>query len=348
MRGDDPALTAFAELHGCSCKVDQAELEDLLAEVGLSEQDDDVLLGVGEDAAARRIGEDLALVSTIDFFTPIADDPVDYGRIAACNAASDAFATGAVDDVGCLVVLGLPRELTDQAVPILQGMREAIEEMDGSIVGGHTVLNPWPLVGGAVTATAHPSDLLSSATADAGDRLYLTKPLGTQPAMGALRVHDGEFANTIADASTRSIDTVAADAIGWMTTPNLEAARIAREYASAATDVTGFGLVGQARHVARRSGVGIEITTIPVIAGTPALSDLFGYGLRAGESAETSGGLLIAVPPEHVEAIESDLETADIFYREVGCVTDGRAVSIEDATLEPIDRTPTNVLSAKS
>ena len=343
--GGSPALTEFAELHGCSCKVDQDSLETLLADVGLTTRDDSLLLGVGDDAAARRITDDIALVSTIDFFTPIVDDPVNYGRIAACNAASDAFATGAVDGIGCLVVLGLPRELTDQAEPILRGMREAIEAMDGSIVGGHTILNPWPIAGGAISATIEPDNLLSSAEAMAGDRLYLTKPLGTQPAMGALRVGDGEFSETVESVAPRPIERIAADAIGWMTTPNRDAARIIREYATAATDVTGFGLAGQAKLLARRSNVGVEIETIPVIAGTPPLSALFGYGLRQGQSAETSGGLLVTIPEANTGDMEAELDDAGIFYRTIGRVTDGSEVSVGDATLESIETLPAQAIS---
>ncbi len=341
---DPAALTAFAELHGCSCKVDQGELDELLTEVGLTEPTDDLLLGVGEDAAARQLTDEIALVSTIDFFTPIADDPVDFGRIAACNAASDAFATGAIDNIGCLVILGLPRELIEQAEPILRGMRSAIEGMDGSIVGGHTVLNPWPLAGGAITATAHPSNLLSSATAQPGDLLYLTKPLGTQPAMGAMRVSDGKFVETVARTAPRPIDRIGKEAIDWMTTPNADAARVVRQYANAATDVTGFGLAGQAGHLARRSGVGIEISSIPVIPGTPELSDLFGYGLRQGESAETSGGLLASVPAHACDEIESAFDAAGIFYRQIGRVSEGEGASLTNGTVDPVDERPTRPL----
>ena len=94
---DGPRLTDHAELHGCSCKVGRADLESLLADTGLDADQEGLLFGVGEDAAARRLTDDLALVSTIDFFTPVVDDPYDFGRVAACNAASDAFATGAVE-----------------------------------------------------------------------------------------------------------------------------------------------------------------------------------------------------------------------------------------------------------
>jgi selenide,water dikinase len=332
---DGPRLTEAAELHGCSCKVGQGDLETLLAEAGLDGHTDDLLFGVGEDAAARQLRDDITLVQTVDFFTPIVDDPYDFGRVAACNATSDAFATGATDDLSCLVVLALPRELTAHATAILSGVADLLDRVDGVVAGGHTTLNPWPVAGGAVTATAHPDDLLTTRGARPGDRLYLTKPLGTQPAMGALRVRDGEFAATVAEAVDRPVDRIASEALDWMTTPNLAAARVAREHASAATDVTGFGLLGEAGVVAVNSGVGVEITRLPVLAGTPALSRLFGYGLEDGESAETSGGLLLAVPDGRTADLEADLDEAGVFCREVGRVVAGEGARLVDPSVEP-------------
>lgn len=334
----EPALTDRVELHGCSCKVGQSELDEILADAGLAADQPDFLFGVGEDAAARQLREDLALVQTVDFFTPIVDDPYDFGRVAACNAASDAFASGAVDDVSCLVVMALPRDLTDSAADLLAGIVDALDTMDGAVAGGHTTLNPWPIAGGAVTATAHPDDLLTTRTAQPGDRLYLTKPLGTQPAMGALRVKGGEFGATVRETASQPVDDIADDALAWMTTPNRAAAAAAREHASAATDVTGFGLAGQSRVLAENAGVGVELTHLPVIDGTPALSELFGYGLARGESAETSGGLLLSVPADGADSLEIALADACVFSREVGRVTDGSGVTLDDPTQEAISR----------
>ena len=333
---DGPRLTEYADLHGCSCKVGQGDLDALLAEAGVDGASDDLLFGVGEDAAARQLRPDLALVQTVDFFTPIVDDPYDFGRVAACNAASDAFATGATENLSCLVVLGVPRELTDAAAAIVAGMADALSAVDGVVAGGHTVLNPWPIAGGAVTATAHPDNLLTTAGAAPGDRLYLTKPLGTQPAMGALRVREGEFATTVREAVDRPVEDVGSEALAWMTTPNRAAARVAREHATAATDVTGFGVLGQSRLLAENADVGVELTRLPVLAGTPALSRLFGYGLEDGESAETSGGLLLSVSGERADRLEADLAREGVFYREVGRVTDGSGAELVDPTVEEI------------
>ena len=332
----DPALTGYAELHGCSCKVGQGDLEAILASAGLDAEQPGLLFGVGEDAAARPIGDDRALVSTVDVFTPIVDDPADFGRVAAVNAASDAFATGAVDDLTCLAVLGLPRDLTSVAAAVLSGMLEAVSAMGGALAGGHTILNPWPLAGGAVTATAPRDALLTTVSASPGDRLYLTKPLGTQPAMGALRVSDGEFAEEVEAAVDGAVDAIGREALRWMVTPNRDAALAVRALATAATDVTGFGPLGEAATLATNSGVGVELTRLPVIEGTPALSALFGYGLDRGESAETSGGLLVAVDAGRAASLEAALDDAGVFHREVGRVVDGEGVALADPALETV------------
>lgn len=333
---DTVALTEYAELHGCSCKVGQSDLDALLSDAGVSAPTDELRFGVGEDAAARQLTEDLALVSTVDFFTPIVDAPYDFGRIAACNAASDAFATGATDNLDCLVVLGLPRELTDSAASILSGFADALDEMGGVVAGGHTIMNPWPVAGGAVSATASPEHLLTTAGSSPGEQLYLTKPLGVQPAMGAARVSDAEFRELLVDTADRPIEQIRDEAVAWMTTPNDDAALVAREFATAATDVTGFGLAGMARVMATRSDVGIELTHLPVIEDTPSLSSLFGYGLLDGESAETSGGLLFSVPPERTDDVERRLAAAGVFYRNVGRITSGEGVTFADPRVEPI------------
>jgi selenide,water dikinase len=335
--GQTVDLTEYADLHGCSCKLGQSDLQGLLAETGLDADREELLFGVGEDAAARTVSEDLAIVSTIDYFTPIIDDPYEYGRVAVTNAASDAYAKGATEGLSFMIVLGLPKEITDVAVEILTGVVDAVEDMEGVVVGGHTVVNPWPLAGAAVTAVAEPDDLVTTRTASPGDRLYLTKPLGTQPAMGALRVKDGEFGEQVRAATDRDVEAIGAEALKWMTTPNRDAAVAFQAVpVTAATDVTGFGLRGQSAQVAANSGVGFEISHLPVVAGTPELSELFGYGLLEGDSAETSGGLLVAVDPHHADDLEAAWGDRSVFFREIGQVTDGEGVELEDPTVERV------------
>ena len=330
-------MTEYADLHGCSCKLGQSDLHGLLADVGLDAEQDDLLFGVGEDAGARQVTDDLAVVSTIDYFTPIIDDPFEYGRVAVTNAASDAYAKGATDALSFLFVLGLPKELTEYAVDVLAGMVEAVEGMDGAVLGGHTIISPWPIAGAAVNAVSTPDTLVTTRTAEPGDRLYLTKPLGTQPAMGALRVMDGEFGDQIRTVTDRDVETIGREALEWMSTPNRDAALAFEEApVTSATDITGFGLRGQSEQVANASGVEFEITHVPVVAGTAPLSELFGYGLLDGDSAETSGGLLMSVAPEGTDALEAALDDRDVFYREVGRVTEGSGVTIADPTIEEV------------
>lgn len=331
-------LTEYADLHGCSCKLGQSDLQGLLEETGLDTDRDELLFGVGEDAAARTVSDDTAIVSTIDYFTPIIDDPHEYGRVAVTNAASDAYAKGATEQLSFMVVLGLPKEITEYATDILSGIADAVAGMDGVVVGGHTIINPWPLAGAAVNAVASPESLVTTQDASPGDHLYLTKPLGTQPAMGALRVKDGEFGDEVRGAADRDIESIGADALEWMATPNREAARTFETApVTAATDITGFGLRGQSEQVARNSGVRFEIDHVPVIEGTASLSKLFGYGLLDGESAETSGGLLMAVKSDGADDLEAELESREVFYRHVGQVVDGEGVTLQNPTIEEIE-----------
>ena len=214
---------------------------------------------------------------------------------------------------------------------------DAVEGMEGVVVGGHTVINPWPLAGAAVNAVASPDSPVTTQDASPGDQLYLTKPLGTQPAMGALRVKDGEFGEQVREAADRDIDAIGADALEWMGTPNRAAAKTFEAApVTAATDITGFGLRGQSKQVAQNSGVRFEIDHIPVIEGTAPLSRMFGYGLLDGDSAETSGGLLMSVEPGGADDLEDELDSRDVFYRNVGRVVEGEGVIIEDPTIEEV------------
>ncbi len=332
---DTPALTEMVERHGCSCKVDENSLEQLLTETSLPATAAHERT-IGEDAAVRRLSNGRLLVSTVDFFTPILDDPFEFGQIAACNAASDAFATGAAETVDCLVTLGLPADHTAIAPPILDGMRDALAQMGGAITGGHTIVSPWPFAGGAITATTTAERLLRTDGARPGEQLYCTKPLGIQPAMGAARIEEPSLVEQLIGAVDRPIEAIRDDAIAWMTTPNATAATAIASLATAATDVTGFGLAGACRSIATQADVGIVIEHLPVIEGTPALADLFGEGLSVGETAETSGGLLVSVRPNDRDAVESALAEAGVFYRAIGRVTDGDGVLFDSPTIEQI------------
>ncbi|WP_330633491.1 selenide, water dikinase SelD [Halocatena halophila] len=329
------ALTEMVERHGCSCKLDESSLEELLKETSLPATTAHERT-IGEDAAVRRLSDERFLVSTVDFFTPILDDPYEFGQIVACNAASDAFATGATESLDCLVTLGLPAGHATIAPKILEGMSDALAQMGGTITGGHTIVSPWPFAGGAITATTTREQLLRTDGASPGEQLYCTKPQGIQPAMGAARIKDPPLVDQLTAAVDRPIDAIRDDAVAWMTTPNATAANAIAPLATAATDVTGFGLAGAGRSIATQAGVGLAIEHLPVIESTPALAELFGAGLRTGETAETSGGLLFSVPPGERAAVESALGEAGVFYRPVGHVTDGDGVVFDDPTIEQI------------
>ena len=210
-----------------------------------------------------RLSDDLALVQTADFFTPIVDDPYAFGRIAATNALSDVYAMGGVP-VSALNLVAYPLETLGPEVlaEILRGGADAVAAAGASIVGGHSIDDPEPKYGLAVTGTVHPDAVLTNAGGRAGDALVLTKPLG---------------AGTVATALKRGLagDDLVERAVEVMTTLNDRAAAQARLRAGAhaLTDVTGFGLLGHVHELAAASGLAaqIEADAVPAIEGVMAL-----------------------------------------------------------------------------
>jgi selenide,water dikinase len=285
----------------------------------------DLLLGVWDDAGAIRISGDSAYVTHLDFFTPIVDDPESYGKIAACNASSDVFAKGALNRIGVLVIMGLPPKVPlEIARAILKGIVDFCEAVDASVLGGHTIVNPWPIVGASVTATASPARLISNSNAQPGDSLILTKPLGVQPVMAALRV-PRKMKTLIQEVSEDTVLKAASLAERFMAVPNKGAAECMMDAeVNAATDVTGFGLIGHAGIMARRSSVDIEVHTLPVFEGALQISKALGFGLEQGESAETSGGLLISIPRNRASELAESLARRGIPAYIVGEVKRGK------------------------
>lgn len=277
--------------------------------------DDRFLVGNAtlDDAAAVRVRDDLAIVQSVDLFTPLVDDPRDFGRIAAANALSDLYAMGA-EPLFSLAVAGVPSGLDPEIVTaILAGGAEVAALAGAPVLGGHTITDPEPKYGLAVTGTARPDGLWRNAGARPGDVLVLSKPLGTGVVANALR-HDA------------APDDVLAAAVTSMTTLNRDAAAALRAVGgpSAATDVTGFGLVGHLREIAAASGVEahIELRRLPLLPGAYALAAeghvpggsarnrraADAYAVFAPDAdpllaalacdAQTSGGLLAALPPD--------------------------------------------------
>ena len=255
-------LTQFARGGGCACKIPAGELEHLVA--GLLGPDDsrpgrnaDVLVGLndGDDAAVVRIEGGTAILSTADFFTPVCDDAYDWGRIAAANALSDIYAMGGTP-VMAINLVGWPRELLPMELlrEVLRGGLDVASEAGCPVIGGHSIDGPEPIYGMAVTGTADADRLMRNDAAAPGLPISLTKPLG----MGVL--------NNRHKATGESSE----EAVAVMTTLNRDASRAAAASGiRAATDVTGFGLLGHLFKMGRASGVAarVDASAVPYVAG---------------------------------------------------------------------------------
>ncbi len=219
-----------------------------------------VLVGsaTADDAGVFRLDRDRALVQTTDFFTPIVDDPFAYGQIAAANALSDVFAMGG-RPLTALNIMGMPTDLVSEKTiaTILRGGLEKAREVGCAIIGGHTIRNPEPIYGLAVTGMVSPKKMLTNAKARAGDHLVLTKPLGTGIATTGIK----------RDLTSRELEK---KVIALMSRVNSIGADLAeRGLVRAATDITGFGLMGHLASMCRASGVSAEL----VVNEVPAISD---------------------------------------------------------------------------
>src|SRR5215467_2389283 len=251
-------LTQYARGGGCACKIPPGELEAAVARLVPEHQPDDLLIGVehGDDAAVVRISGTRAIVATADFFTPVVDDPQTFGRIAAANALSDVYPVGG-EPLVALNLLGWPREVlsADLAAEVLAGGLEIAGQASCHVAGGHSIDDPEPKYGMAVTGLADPDRLLRIDAGRPGMPLSLTKPIGTG-ILNAMHKATGEVSNA---------------AITVMTTLNAAASRAALAAGlRCGTDVTGFGLLGHAFKLARASGVTavIDHRAVPVIEGT--------------------------------------------------------------------------------
>ena len=299
-------LTQYAAGGGCACKVPPGELEQVLAGLGGGLAHDDLLVGLehGDDAAVVRVDGERAVVTTADFFTPVVDDLYDWGRIAAANALSDVYAMGG-EPLVAVNLLGWPRERLpfELAAEVLRGGADVARAAGCHLAGGHSIDDPEPKYGLAVTGLAHPDHLLRNDAGRAGLPLTQTKPLG----LGVLNNRH------------KATGEVFADAVATMTELNRDAARAAVSAGIVcATDVTGFGLLGHLLKLCRASGVGavVEYSAVPYLeAARPSLAEGFVPGgsrrnlewvrphlssacsedeLLLLADAQTSGGLLVA------------------------------------------------------
>ncbi len=321
-------LTSLAHGGGCGCKLAPGVLRDLLKDMPLGGTFPDLLVGLetGDDAAVYRINDTQAIVATTDFFTPIVDDPTDFGRIAAANALSDVYAMGG-KPLLALAILGIPLGKIEPSVvrAILAGGASICAEAGIPVAGGHSIDVPEPIYGLAVIGLVNPARVMRNGAARAGDALILTKPLGIGILSAALKQDapglPPEAYAALVRTATR-LNTVGAD---LAVLPSVHAM----------TDVTGFGLAGHALEMCRAShlGASIGIAALPLLPGIAALAR---NGIRTGAATrnwasygeevrlagtepwhqdlicdpQSSGGLLVAVAPEGAPAAMALLREA--------------------------------------
>jgi selenide, water dikinase len=329
-------LTDLTTCGGCAAKLGADLLEQALAGLGAENPPAELIAGLQppDDAAAWLVAPDLAIIGTLDFFPPIVDDPFTFGEIAAANALSDVFAMGG-RVLFALSIAAFPEELPTQTLgAIFAGASAKVREAGGVLAGGHTIRDPEPKYGLAVTGAAHPDRLLRKGGAVPGDVLLLTKRLGTGLLVSGRR-------------QGRTDERDFAAAIDQMRTLNRAASEVlVAGGVRAATDVTGFGLLGHGLEMARGSGTRFvfEAAALPLLDGALELARAGGetggaaHNRRFVASAltvgadvppelvtiahdpQTSGGLLAAIPTDALADVESAFDAARIAYRRVGQV----------------------------
>jgi cysteine desulfurase len=331
-------LTHFTHGLGCACKIRPQYLEKVLQDMP-AVFDKNVLVGTAtsDDAAVYKITEELAIVQTVDFFTPIVDDPYDFGAIAAANALSDIYAMGA-KPLFALNIVGFPSNRLPMQVlkDILKGASDKATEAGIPILGGHTVEDTEPKFGMVVTGQVHPEKVLTNAGAKPGDLLILTKPIGT-----------GIISTAVKRGLAGEETALAAREI--MATLNASAAKAMENFpVNACTDVTGFGLLGHLKEMLEASAVNASIQAgqVPLIPGTKELamsgaipggtknnlefvSKLVDWSETIPEvlklifcDAQTSGGLLISLPENQAEIFLKNLKQNQVTGTVIGRITE--------------------------
>ena len=325
-------LTEWTSCGGCAAKWGAALLQDLVSDFPVS-TDPSLLIGLApfDDAAIYQVSDEVALVSTTDFFPPLVDDPADFGAIAAANACSDVFAMGG-RVVMAINVAAFPEEFPREAiVAIFEAGAKIVAEAGGAVAGGHTIRNPEPIYGLAVQGLVHPDRVFRKGGARPGDVLMLSKPLGT----GLVLAAGTPEQKSVAIAGMRTLNRAASETLQSL-----------GDAVHAVTDVTGYGLAGHGWEMAQRSGVRVVVDTraLPTypgaldaaVAGTrtggdPRNRDYLDGHLESSAAPEcealcfdpqTSGGLLAAVTPEAATAL------AAAGWSRIGTAETGEAVLV--------------------
>ena len=321
-------LTRFSHGLGCGCKMRPQYLEMILSNLP-KPADANLLVGTSssDDAAVYRINDEQAIVQTVDFFTPIVDDPYDFGAIAAANAISDIYAMGAQPLFALNIVAFPSKKLSSDILEqILKGASDKAAEAGIFVAGGHSIDDEEPKFGMAVTGIVHPQKILVNCNARPGDILILTKPIGTGIISTAIR-------KELADQPSEE------EAISWMKTLNRNAAAVLRDFpVNACTDVTGFGLMGHLSEMSKGSGVDAEVffSKVPfmgkieayaeagaVSGGTKGNYEFYSTWIDWAEDlteierlmlsdAQTSGGLLVAIPEQHSAGLLAALHAGGV------------------------------------
>lgn len=337
-------LTTLTDCGGCAAKLGADLLADALAGLGAEAAPDELIAGLRppDDAAAYRVSDDLAIIGTVDFFPPLVDDARTFGEIAAANAMSDVFAMGG-RVLFALSIAAFPEELSREVLAeVFGGASAKVREAGGTLAGGHTIRDPEPKYGLAVVGAAHPDRLLRKGAARPGDELLLTKRLGTGLLVSGTRAGRTDPQDLAAGIEQmQALNRAAADVL-------------VGNGVTAATDITGFGLLGHGLEMARASGTRLtfDATAIPALHGA---LDLARAGVETGGAAhnrrfvgdalelasdipaeivtlafdpQTSGGLLAAIDGDHAAALADALRDAGVDVWRVGGVEAGSGVAL--------------------
>jgi len=329
-------LTEWSEGSGCGCKIAPAILDQILSSSNsFSQSDSNLLVGNSgkDDAAVYQVSEDIAFVNTVDFFTPIVDDPFDFGRIAAANAISDVYAMGG-KPLFANAILSWPVEklAPELAAKVMEGAKSICSKAGIELAGGHSIAAKDPIFGLSVNGIVHPRKIKTNQGAKEGDLIFLTKPLGIGVLATALKrqkIQDQDYEKLVNTAcQLNKIGAILGN----------------HEEVHAMTDVTGFGLLGHLIEMAEGAGLsaGIQIGQLPLIEGIQGYIDQFIFpdntyrnwnayntkteGVKGMDlvklcDPQTSGGLLIAVSPENKTWFEDTLKQAGQEAWQIGSFT---------------------------
>lgn len=332
-------LTSLSSKGGCGCKIGPADLAQVLRDLPPAAPNPNLLVGLdtSDDAGVYRLTDELAMVQTVDFFTPIVDDPYSFGQVAAANAISDIYAMGGTP-LTALNIVAFPISTLDKQIltDILRGAGDKLKEAGVTLVGGHSIDDKEPKFGLAVTGTVHPDKVRTNAGAKPGDKLLLTKPIGVGISTTAIK------RDLLTEEEVERVTQV-------MATLNKTASEIMAPYnVHACTDVTGFGLLGHASEMAKGSRTGLTVyhDQVPML---PRVRELAETGAVPGGTknnfahlqgdvtfpeamdqidqwilcdAVTSGGLLIAVAGEEAGDLLANLQKAGVQAAIIGEVTE--------------------------